>query len=108
MKPRGLEEASSRVKTASVAPCISWTDLPRCKTPGRDEFVLGPEELMADIEVAAPIERRTVLVRAAEERGLLGSKDRHIGGRFSDALVREAKRVRLALSDSLEFAAVHP
>ena len=48
---------------------------------------------MADVDVAVPIERRTVLVRAAEERGLLGSKDRHIGGRFSDALVQEAKRV---------------
>ena len=37
--------------------------------------------------------RQAVMVRAAEERGLLGAKDRHLGGRFSDALVEEAKRI---------------
>jgi hypothetical protein len=45
-------------------------------------------------EVAAERgERRAVFIRAAEERGLLGSKDRQLGGRFSDALIDEAKRV---------------
>lgn len=51
---------------------------------------------MADVEegMAAECgERRTAAIRAAEERGLLGSKDRQLGGRFSDALVEEAKRV---------------
>jgi hypothetical protein len=42
---------------------------------------------------AARAERRTALIQAAEERGLLGSKDRQLGGRFSDALIDEAKRV---------------
>jgi hypothetical protein len=42
---------------------------------------------------AARTERRTALIQAAEERGLLGSKDRQLGGRFSDALIDEAKRV---------------
>jgi hypothetical protein len=37
--------------------------------------------------------RRAAFIRAAEERGLLGSKDRQLGGRFSDALIDEAKRV---------------
>jgi hypothetical protein len=49
-----------------------------------------------DIEGQAIAERgrrRAVLIRAAEERGLLGSKDRQLGGRFSDALIDEAKRV---------------
>jgi hypothetical protein len=32
-------------------------------------------------------------IRAAEERGLLGSKDRQLGGRFSAALIDEARRV---------------
>ena len=32
-------------------------------------------------------------MRAAEERGLLGSTDRQLGGRFSDALIDEAKCV---------------
>jgi hypothetical protein len=51
---------------------------------------------MGDIKqevVAERIERRAAVIRAAEERGLLGSKDRQLGGRFSDALVDEAKRV---------------
>ncbi len=38
-------------------------------------------------------ERRAAFIRAAEARGLLGSKDRQVGGRFSDALIGEAKRV---------------
>ena len=42
---------------------------------------------------AARTGRRTALIQAAEERGLLGSKDRQLGGRFSDALIDEAKRV---------------
>ena len=37
--------------------------------------------------------RRAAFIRAAEERGLLGSKGRQLGGRFSDALIDEAKRV---------------
>ena len=37
--------------------------------------------------------RRAAFIRAAEERGLLGSKDRQLGGRFSDTLIDEAKRV---------------
>jgi hypothetical protein len=37
--------------------------------------------------------RRTILVQMAEERGLLGAKGRQMGGRFSEALVEEAKRV---------------
>jgi hypothetical protein len=37
--------------------------------------------------------RRAAFIRAAEERGLLGSKARQLGGRFSDALIDEAKRV---------------
>ena len=37
--------------------------------------------------------RRAASIRAAEERGLLGSKDRQLGGRFSVALIDEAKRV---------------
>lgn len=51
---------------------------------------------MADVEdeVAAKRSgRRAAIIRAAEERGLLGSKDRQLGGRFSDALIDEAKRV---------------
>lgn len=51
---------------------------------------------MADVEAEAAaerIERRAAAIRAAEERGLLGSKDRQLGGRFSDALIEEAKRV---------------
>jgi hypothetical protein len=38
-------------------------------------------------------ERRAAMIQVAEERGLLGSKDRQLGGRFPDALVEEAKRV---------------
>lgn len=38
-------------------------------------------------------ERRAAAVRAAEQRGLLGAKDRQLGGRFSDSLVEAAKRV---------------
>jgi len=37
--------------------------------------------------------RRAAFIRAAEERGLLGFKDRQLGGRFCDALIDEAKRV---------------
>jgi len=37
--------------------------------------------------------RRATVMRTAQERGLMGSKDRQLGGRFSDALVDEAKRV---------------
>jgi hypothetical protein len=51
---------------------------------------------MADIEdevATGRAERRAATIRAAEERGLLGSKDRQLGGRFSDALIEEAKRV---------------
>ncbi len=39
------------------------------------------------------ISRRAAVIRTAQERGLMGSKDRQLGGRFSDALVDEAKRV---------------
>ena len=38
-------------------------------------------------------ERQAAMIRAATKLGLLGSKDRQMGGRFSDALVAEAKRV---------------
>lgn len=38
-------------------------------------------------------ERRAAVVRAAGERGLLGPKERAMAGRFSEALVEEAKRV---------------
>ncbi len=51
---------------------------------------------MADVEQQATperTERQAALMRAAREHGLLGSKDRQIGGRFSDTLVEEAKRV---------------
>jgi hypothetical protein len=48
---------------------------------------------MADVAQLEAVDRRTILVQAAEERGLLGSKDRQMGGRFSEALVEEAKRV---------------
>jgi hypothetical protein len=37
--------------------------------------------------------RRESALRTAEQRGLLGSKGRQLGGRFSDALIDEAKRV---------------
>jgi len=59
-------------------------------------FIDFLEGAMGDIEeevAAERIERRAAVIRAAEERGLLGSKDRQLGGRFSDALVDEAKRV---------------
>lgn len=48
---------------------------------------------VADEVAAERVERREATIRAAEERGLLGSKDRQVGGRFSDALIDEAKRV---------------
>ena len=48
---------------------------------------------MNDTDEQMLIDRRAALMRAAEERGLLGAKDRHIGGRFPDALIEEAKRV---------------
>jgi hypothetical protein len=51
---------------------------------------------MADVEeevAAVRVERQAATIRAAEERGLMGSKDRQLGGRFSDALIEEAKRV---------------
>jgi hypothetical protein len=51
---------------------------------------------MGDVEEEAASERvgrRAAVIQAAEERGLLGSKDRQLGGRFSDALIDEAKRV---------------
>jgi hypothetical protein len=38
-------------------------------------------------------DQRSVILRAAEERGLLGAKDRTIGGRLPAALVEQAKRV---------------
>jgi hypothetical protein len=37
--------------------------------------------------------RLAAFIQAAEDRGLLGSKDRQLGGRFSGALIDEAKRV---------------
>ena len=48
---------------------------------------------MADTEQQQAVERRAAMIRAAEERGLLGSKDRQMGGRFSEALVEAARRV---------------
>lgn len=48
---------------------------------------------MAGIEEHGAAERRTALLHAAEARGLLGAKDRHLGGRFSETLVEAAKRV---------------
>jgi hypothetical protein len=42
---------------------------------------------------AGRLERRAATIRAAEEHGLLGPKERAMGGRFSDALIEEAKRV---------------
>jgi hypothetical protein len=48
----------------------------------------------AEFETTGEImsERRTVVLQAAEERGLLGAKDRMVGGRLPDALVEQAKR----------------
>jgi hypothetical protein len=43
--------------------------------------------------VGKPEEQTTAAIQAAQERSLLGSRDRRLGGRFSDALVEEAKRV---------------
>jgi hypothetical protein len=37
--------------------------------------------------------RQAAFIQAAKDRGLLGSKERQVGGRFSDALIEEAKRV---------------
>jgi hypothetical protein len=54
------------------------------------------EDAMDNFEEEVAAERggrRAAFIRAAEERGLLGSKDRQLGGRFSDALIDEAKRV---------------
>lgn len=51
---------------------------------------------MAKVEDAVTVERlkrRAAAIQVAQERGLLGSKDRQLGGRFSEALVEEAKRV---------------
>lgn len=48
---------------------------------------------MVEVEEQPRIDRRAAIIRAAEERGLLGSKRRQLGGRFSEALVEEAKRV---------------
>jgi hypothetical protein len=53
---------------------------------------------MADIEdledpLAGPRFRQAATLRAAEEMGLLGPKDRQLGGRFPAALVEQAKRV---------------
>lgn len=45
-----------------------------------------------DEVVGERAERRAAATQAAHERGLLGSKDRQLGGRFCDALVEEAKR----------------
>ena len=39
------------------------------------------------------VSRRETLTRVADEMGLLGAKGRHVGGRFSEALIEEAKRV---------------
>jgi len=48
---------------------------------------------VADVAQPEAVDRRTILLQAAEERGLLRAKDRHMGGRFSEALVEAAKRV---------------
>ena len=39
------------------------------------------------------IESRAAVIRAAEERGLLGPKDCTLGGRFSKILIEQTKRV---------------
>lgn len=57
---------------------------------------------MADIEQQAVVGRREALLQAAEERGLLGSKDRQMGGRFSETLVEAAKRVS-GISESTDL-----
>ena len=38
-------------------------------------------------------ERRQAVMKMVEELGLLGAKDRQLGGRFPEALVEQAKRV---------------
>ena len=51
---------------------------------------------MGDVEdetATGRVKRRAAAIQAAEERGLLGAKDRQLGGRFPDALIDEAKRV---------------
>lgn len=51
---------------------------------------------MADNEehpAAKRMARRAAIVRTAGEHGLLGPKERAMAGRFSGALVEEAKRV---------------
>ena len=58
---------------------------------------------MADVEQQA-IARRdgrwATMIRAAEARGLLGAKDRQLGGRFPGALVEEAERVTGITADT--------
>jgi hypothetical protein len=57
-------------------------------------FYIRPlEDAMSDAREQGSAERRAAIIQAAEERGLLGSKDRQMGGRFSGALVEAAKRV---------------
>jgi len=53
------------------------------------------EAMDAEFEKAEEImsQRRAVILHAAEERGLLGAKDRTVGGRLPGALVEQAKRV---------------
>jgi hypothetical protein len=58
---------------------------------------------MSDVKdhtVAHHVERRAALIRAAEARGLLGSKHRQLEGRFSHALIDEAKCVSGINEDS--------
>ena len=38
-------------------------------------------------------QRQTIILRAAEERGLLGAKDHMVEGKLPGALVEQAKRV---------------
>jgi hypothetical protein len=60
---------------------------------------------MAKVEEGVAAERsarRAAFIRAAEERGLLGLKDGQLGGRFSDALIDEAKRVS-GISESTDL-----
>jgi hypothetical protein len=85
--------------------CDDCGDVPEPAIPGRltsfnkTYILLAPSFLGGDVddvddEVAAERSgRRAAFIRAAEERGLLGAKDRQLGGRFSDALIDEAKRV---------------
>jgi hypothetical protein len=68
----------------------SFNKTPILLLPSVSEGVVDDFE---DDVIAERAERRMAFIRAAEERGLLGSKDRQLGGRFSDALIDEAKRV---------------